>query len=704
MDKKLIKSAKKLYKSGEFAKAGILFERGGDLNKAVEAYDKSRQYLDAARISSELGRGEDIAKYYLHAKRYDLLAVFYEDRKDYLRAGQYFSRSGDYKNAAEMYEIQLKKYPVVLNITGSKKEMSPEQIRDIRLAASLNSKAENYERAAELYASMEAFEEEAKNLKLHKDFRLAGEAYIRAGLPSDAGHSFAEGNFFEEAAQSFIKAGDLNQAGENYYRGGHLLEAGEQYGQAGDFFSASDVFSEAGELDKAIKILTRFDPDSGDYRTAVERITKISHKKGYLSPPAKRYLTAFVDSVESQEHLALVYDIAMLFHRSEYGEESLAFQEKIEKINPNRLLELRKTYKKAYEDDISTTDYEAILEQDFQASRVREKYEKRQELLDVKKKGETGEETIARDLDDTINSGDKAKTPASFLHIQEGQKFGDRYLILEHLGSGGMGSVYKSQDLELDELVAIKILSQHQQMEEQSVARFKQEIKLARQIVHPNVIRIFDLGEQHGMKFITMEYFRSEQIKVLISENTPFQTDVGLDIALQICAGLTAAHKKGIIHRDIKSQNIMVDTDGNVKILDFGIAKSGEVGGLTTDGSVLGTPEYISPEAIMQKSVDARSDIYSLGIVLFEMFTGYVPFSGDSIMGIIRQHLYDDIPDPRTLNEDIPEDLAEIILQCLERDPDDRYFSVAELTAELKAMKSIVGKSPGNTDDTRVTN
>ncbi|HPQ40936.1 MAG TPA: serine/threonine-protein kinase, partial [bacterium] len=189
-------------------------------------------------------------------------------------------------------------------------------------------------------------------------------------------------------------------------------------------------------------------------------------------------------------------------------------------------------------------------------------------------------------------------------------------------------------------------------------------------------------------KFISMEYFHGKQLKEMISDQGFFNLEIGIDVLLDICNGLSAAHKLGIIHRDIKSQNLMISDDGVVKILDFGIAKSLDIPGLTVESAILGTPEYMSPEAIRQKPVDARSDIYSLGIVMYEIFTGRLPFICENFLSVIHCHLHEEPPPPRQFNPTLPEELVEVIMICLEKNPEDRYHSVAELAAELKMIRA----------------
>lgn len=260
--------------------------------------------------------------------------------------------------------------------------------------------------------------------------------------------------------------------------------------------------------------------------------------------------------------------------------------------------------------------------------------------------------------------------------------FASRYEILGTLGRGGMGVVYKARDLRLDEVVALKTLRPDVLYADPGLLeRFKQELKLARSITHKNVLRTYDFGEDGGTPYISMEYVEGVTLKQLIANRGALPVSVGLRVAKEMCHGLEAAHERGVIHRDIKSQNMMViPATGELKIMDFGLARQTSVpleGGLTMAGAVMGTPDYIPPEQAEGQPADVRSDIYSLGVVLFETFTGRLPFVGDRSTGTIAQHIAVKPPSLRTLNAQIPVTLDAIVLRCLEKAPRDRYAGVA---------------------------
>ena len=274
--------------------------------------------------------------------------------------------------------------------------------------------------------------------------------------------------------------------------------------------------------------------------------------------------------------------------------------------------------------------------------------------------------------------------------LRPGTLFASRYEVKELLGTGGMGVVYRAFDRELQEPVAIKTL-RPEALAGDGVAleRFKQEIRLARRIAHRNVVRTYDLGEVNGLYYLTMEYVEGTSLKQLIGTRGRLPVPVVLTIGKQLCRALEVAHEQGVIHRDIKPQNIVVDPTGFLKVMDFGIARLATPAtgkGLTQEGMSIGTPDYMSPEQLSGLELDARSDLYSAGVVLFECLTARVPFEAASVYALIAKHLEQSPPDPRTLNAEISEALANVIMKAMAKEPADRYQSAAQMHDALAAM------------------
>jgi serine/threonine protein kinase/Tfp pilus assembly protein PilF len=281
-----------------------------------------------------------------------------------------------------------------------------------------------------------------------------------------------------------------------------------------------------------------------------------------------------------------------------------------------------------------------------------------------------------------------AETPKE--ELTTGSIFAGRYQIIEELGKGGMGKVYRVLDKELKEEVALKLIKPEIASDKKILERFSNELKLARKISHKNVGRMYELMEEKGTRYITMEYVPGEDLKRLIRKIGQLGAGQAIPIAKQICNGLGEAHRLGVVHRDLKPQNVMVDEEGNARILDFGIARAIKGKGITDAGVMVGTPEYMSPEQAEVKEVDQRSDIYSLGVILYEMVTGRVPFEGETPLGIAMKHKSEMPENPIVLNAQLPEDLSRVILKCMEKDKDKRYQSSEDVRSELiKIEKGI---------------
>lgn len=274
--------------------------------------------------------------------------------------------------------------------------------------------------------------------------------------------------------------------------------------------------------------------------------------------------------------------------------------------------------------------------------------------------------------------------------IAPGSLLGQRFEILSVLGAGGMGIVYKARDRELDDLVALKMLKRDQWGDRGQLERLKSEIKLARKITHPNVLRTYDFGEIDGLPYISMEYVRGVTLRYLLDTTQRLPYSAGLRLAKQLSAGLAAAHAVGVLHRDIKPENLILEPTGNAKLMDFGIARPVDrlTPGQTQAGWVVGTPQYLSPEQLQGLDSDTRADIYSCGIVLYELFTGRLPFTGATPMDVAFQHLKEEPAPPRTHWPEIPARLEAVILRCLKKEPAERYPSVGELLRDLEGLSS----------------
>jgi serine/threonine protein kinase/tetratricopeptide (TPR) repeat protein len=281
--------------------------------------------------------------------------------------------------------------------------------------------------------------------------------------------------------------------------------------------------------------------------------------------------------------------------------------------------------------------------------------------------------------------------------LETGTTFARRYQVIEELGKGGMGRVYKVYDTEVREKLALKLLKPEIATDPDTIERFRNELRLARTVSHRNVCRMHDLGreESTGTFFITMEYVSGDDLKSLIHSIGALPLGKAVAIARQVAEGLGEAHRLGVVHRDLKPQNIMIDREGGARIMDFGIARSVRAKGITGAGVMIGTPEYMSPEQVDGKEADVRSDIYSLGVVLYEMLTGRLPFEGDTPLAVAVKQKSEAPPDPRTINAQIPEDLAKLILHCLKKEKGERVQSVKDLLADVARIEKSLPETTG---------
>jgi tetratricopeptide (TPR) repeat protein len=267
--------------------------------------------------------------------------------------------------------------------------------------------------------------------------------------------------------------------------------------------------------------------------------------------------------------------------------------------------------------------------------------------------------------------------------LPSGFEIGQRYRVTGFLGRGGMGAVYRVWDSELERDVALKLISTELDHDPRVLERFKREIQTSSVVTHRNVLRVYDLGETEGVKFLTMQFVDGDDLAALLRKAGPLPVERAVNIFRQVCLGLAAAHEQGVVHRDLKPQNIMIGKDDHVYLTDFGLAKSSDHAGLTASGAIFGTPDFMSPEQVKGQKVDVRSDIYALGVLFFELLTNKLPFHGHTTYEVMIQRVEHDAPHARTVNPQVPERISKIIDRCLARNPDDRYQSVHEMVADL---------------------
>ncbi len=267
----------------------------------------------------------------------------------------------------------------------------------------------------------------------------------------------------------------------------------------------------------------------------------------------------------------------------------------------------------------------------------------------------------------------------------QGEVIAGRYELLELIGKGGMSSVYKAHDRLLDRQIAVKVLHPHFTEDEEYVERFRREARSVAQLSHPNIVTVIDRGEDEGRQFIVFEYVEGENLKQLLERTGPMPVSDALVLGLQMARALSFAHGRGLIHRDVKPQNVLLNADGQAKMTDFGIARSVDVQGVTITGTVLGTSEYIAPEQARGQQVDAQTDVYSLGVVLYELLVGGVPYEGETFVTVALKHVNEPTPSVLERRPELPPRVALAVERAMAKSPDERFSSMDELVDELEA-------------------
>src|SRR4051795_10866 len=267
-----------------------------------------------------------------------------------------------------------------------------------------------------------------------------------------------------------------------------------------------------------------------------------------------------------------------------------------------------------------------------------------------------------------------------------GEVLSGRYELEELVGTGGMSSVFRAHDRLLDRKVALKVLHEQYMADEEYVERFRREARAVAALSHPNIVTVIDRGDHEGRQFIVFEYVEGENLKRLIERRGPAPVTTALELGMQMARGLSFAHQQGLVHRDVKPQNILLNGDGRAKVTDFGIARSLDVQhGMTQTGTVLGTSDYIAPEQAQGQRVDEHSDVYSLGVVLYEMLTNEVPFAGENFVAVAMRHINEEPPSIRDKRPDVSPRLEAAVQRAMAKRPEDRFHTMADFCRELEA-------------------
>ncbi len=685
--------AEALMKQEKYAQAAEVFRKAGKPILAAEAYEKAEMHTEAARLFEEAGHTLFAAMHFEKAGNLDKAAIYYdrayvettsskemnvahiEKYNQYsIKAGQYYRETGQYKKAVECY-ARVKAYieaaecallaedktrAAELFESGKLYEKSAEIFRELgntRRAAELMSDKYfadgNYVAAADMLAESGDFVKAAELYNGAGEYGKAGDCYMRQREYYDAAAMFEKAGEDLKAAQAYEKNGDFKIAAEIYMNIGDVEKASSMVEAAGEYFAAAEMYRKANLPAKEFSSLQKVRQGDPGYLNACGRMADILREQGKLDVAEQKYIIAIGQSEPDEENIGYFYGLGTIYESGGKFREALGMYKKIQLV------------------DIAYKDVEE------RAKRCEAQVSVAATQAGATQSGISRPGSSAAGRTPGVE-GRPADRPSSA--TSDSAK---RYTILQEIGRGGMGVVYKAMDNTLNRVIAIKLLPKSISENPKAIMRFSAEARSAAQLNNQNIVTLYDFQQAGGRSFITMEYVEGVTLKKLQAMVESLPLNKTLKIIYQCCQGLDYAHKKGIIHRDIKPSNIMISKQNVVKIMDFGLAKSPGEETLTDAGSISGTIMYMSPEQLQGKKLAPTTDIYSLGIVLYELAAGKHPFSdGDAAY----HHIHTQPAPPLQLRPEIPGKLNEIILKCLEKDPSGRFESAYHLAMALREV------------------
>jgi len=663
---------------GQHAEAARVFEEAGRRSVAAEMYAKAGQHAEAARCFREAGFHRHAAQAYVRCQDWGEAATCLEQviaeegakaisgdpqrdrefRKLVLQCGRLYEQAGALERAAEVLErggclalaaelaLRLQRFAKaselfqrageVLKASDALRRLGEDRAAaqlqgeyhrdrgDDEQAAAAFEEAGDHLAAGELYRKLQEFARAGECFERNRDPIQAAEMFRLSGDAARAARCYESAQQFADAAACWSEAGDPGRQAEMLVRAGRFLEAG-------------GIFLSEGRQDEAIKVLQKLEADHPDAARASAMLGHIFKEKGMHSLSIVKLRQALGEAELTQENIEAFYTLAVVYEAN------------------RQLRDAAELYEKILACDYHYRDVEDRLEASREKARLAER-----------------------------NEG-TASGPGSGASASSAGNA--RYQILAELGRGGMGIVYKAQDTVLDRVVAYKVLPDALTENPQALKNFLREAKSAAQLNHPNIVTVYDAGEQDGRYYIAMEYVDGTTLKEIVRRRGAIAPGGVALVLAQMCAALAYAHEKKIVHRDIKTANTMWTREKNAKIMDFGLAKvMEEVRNHTT--LVSGTPYYMSPEQTLGKNIDHRTDLYSLGVTLFELCTGRLPFLEGNVP---YHHVHTPPPEVKDVNPAVPEVLASIVRRCLQKDPAARYGSAREILAELRAARTARG-------------
>lgn len=717
-------------RAGNLAKAAAMYKRGGTPIMAAQAYARKKQHAAAAREYLAADQIDKAAEHFAKAKDFARAGELFEQADRLREAGECYDRLGDRVAAATMFVAEFER----------QYEMSRGDVKSIRSACELAARAAEYladagraseaadllhragfkRRAAELYTEIGEIDK-------------AATIYIDAGRPGHAAKLYESVGDTNKArlhrAEAKLSANDKLGAADDYAAGGEHLKAAELYNELKEFRKAADMYEKAGDVRMAGDLYRLVEDmpaaaaayeKAGDFSAAMELYREIGDYKAELQAAKAgndffRVGQILLEHGRKEDALAAFQ--RMDIHDSHYEEAAVVQGDILRELNrldvafqkykaaigdssPNKanvdiLYKMAKVAEDAGVHAQALQLYESVIGVDYYYKDASERAQDlRQDLTTAGAlRPVLGGLSVAMPsgapsgyVDPSQMMSGAAMHPgapgvsAAVPQQPAKQEKDERYAVLDEIARGGMGVVYKARDTVLDRIVAYKVLSSNLKSNKVAVKYFLREAKAAAKMSHPNIVTVFDAGEQDGEYYMAMEYVEGQTLKALVNRQGAFPEKLIRYILVHACRGLQYAHDRGLVHRDIKPGNMMLTRDRALKIMDFGLAKFLEEA-QANHTRAIGTPYYMSPEQILGQDLDGRTDIYSLGVSMFECATGKVPFAkGD----LSYHHLNTPAPRVHEVNPKISPELSDIIYRCMSKKPDERFATANELMAASK--------------------
>jgi len=727
------KSARAALRAKEFIQAGDFFKQDGNYGAAVRAYLKGQHYLEAALLLEQTGKPKKAEKLLRKNNLTKELAEFLIRQDRHVEGIDILQTNGYAFEAAEMYEK--------INQPEAAGHLYME-LGFFEKAGKLFTRSRNFEHAIRaINCAIEQLDQTNERTRAARETKMKewlANLHLGAKKFTQAGEIFSDLHEHELAAKCFHKAGDPVRAA-NYLLKANQLEKASALLQNESGPEArimlGKIFMEQKELEKAVDclkdsnehtLLSEAFEQLGRFRDAAEHLEKSGQQVRAAAYYAKanEYKRAafiyeeqgcFAEAGECYERIENYFHAAQLFHKANQpfrtGEclfksgkisESLPFLQTVDELDPNYPMAKRymaeifynqKDYNisaKLYEELISKHGFilnEANLDIYYRLARSLESQKKFEESLQyyeriyTRKADYLDTRDRMRALSEKTGKVDRSATlqgPLTTKDLRKNQIIADRFRIDAEIGKGGMGYIFKVWDISLGRTVALKMLIHSRG----NLEELKAELITARDLTHPYIIKVFDIGQWRDVSYFTMELVEGSTLKKYVEEEESSGFQEKLQLIIRICEGIQAAHNDGVIHRDLKPQNIIVTKDGTPKILDFGIAR--KYTAQDQKQGVSGSPKYMAPEQILNEDMDPRTDIYALGIIMFFLFTGKEPFIGKNANEILLKQINQPLPEPQSYRPDIPFWLVEIIKRCASKNKDMRYASIDELISELQ--------------------